>query len=66
VQADHLRELADELATQVGGPEALLVLGVLIDRLDAEQHAARAQFAERFAAFASDDQRKLVTRTFSS
>jgi CHAD domain-containing protein len=65
VQADHLRQLADELATQVGGPEALLVLGVLVDQLDAEQHAARAQFAERFAAFASDDQRKLVTRTFS-
>ncbi|MBN2623726.1 MAG: CHAD domain-containing protein [Acidimicrobiales bacterium] len=66
VQADHLRELADELATQVGGPEALLVLGVLIDQLDAEQHAARARFAERFAAFASDEQRKLVARTFGA
>lgn len=65
VQADHLRELADELASEVGGPEALLVLGVLVDRLDAEQHAARAGFAERFAAFASADQRKLVTRTFA-
>ncbi len=65
VQADHLRDLADELAVQVGGPEALLVLGVLVDQLDAEQHAARAQFADRFAAFASDEQRKLVTRTFS-
>jgi CHAD domain-containing protein len=64
VQADHLRELADELATQVGGPEALLVLGVLVDRLDAEQHAARAHFAERFAAFASPEQRRLVKRTF--
>jgi len=65
VQADHLRELADELATQVGGPEALLVLGVLVDRLDAEQHAARAHFAERFAAFASPEQRTLVKRTFA-
>jgi CHAD domain-containing protein len=65
VQADHLRELADELASQVGGPEALLVLGVLVDRLDAEQHAARAGFAERFAAFASGDQRTLVARTFA-
>lgn len=64
VQADHLRDLADELAVQVGGPEALLVLGVLVDQLDAEQHAARAQFADRFAAFASDEQHKLVTRTF--
>ena len=64
VQADHLRSLADELASEVGGPEALLVLGVLVDQLDAEQHAARDHFAERFAAFAADGQRKLVTRTF--
>ena len=64
VQADHLRALADELASKVGGPEALLVLGVLVDQLDAEQHAARDHFAERFAAFAADGQRKLVSRTF--
>jgi CHAD domain-containing protein len=66
VQADHLRELADELATQVGGPEALLVLGVLVDRLEAEQHDARTRFAASFAAFASREQRKLVTRTFGA
>jgi CHAD domain-containing protein len=66
VQSDHLRQLADELAPQPGGPEALLVLGVLVDRLEAEQLTARAQFDARFAAFASDDQRTLVTRTFSS
>ena len=66
VQADHLRGLADELSTQVCGPEALLVLGVLVDQLDAEQRAARDRFAERFAAFASDEQRKLVARTFAS
>jgi CHAD domain-containing protein len=65
VQADHLRELADELAGQVGGPEALLVLGVLVDQLEAEQRAARGQFAERFADFASKQQRNLVRRTFA-
>jgi CHAD domain-containing protein len=65
VQADHLRELADELAGQVGGPEALLVLGTLVDRLEAEQHAARAQFGERFADFSSRAQRKLVKKTFA-
>jgi CHAD domain-containing protein len=65
VQADHMRELADELAGQVGGPEALLVLGVLVDRLEAEQRAARSQFAVRFADFASKQQRKLVRRTFA-
>lgn len=66
VQADHLRGLADELSRQVGGPEALLVLGVLVDQLDAEQHAARDRFAETFAAFASDDTQDLVARTFGS
>ncbi len=66
VQADHLRELAEELATKVGGPEALLVLGVLVDRLGAEQRQARARFAEAFAAFAAPAQRKLVAATFGS
>lgn len=66
VQADHLRELADELATQVGGPEALLVLGVLVDRLQVEQHEARSHFADTFADFASEEQRALVKRTFRS
>jgi CHAD domain-containing protein len=66
VQADHLRQLAEDLATQVGGPEALLVLGVLVDQLDAEQRAARDQFAARFAAFAAKPQRKIVAGTFAS
>lgn len=64
VQADHLRALAPELAVQPGGPEALLALGVLVERLQAEQREARAGFAERFAAFAAPDQRELVRRTF--
>ena len=64
VQADHLRGLAEELAGVVGGPEALLVLGVLVDRLGVEQQEARSHFAESFAAFASPGQRKLVSATF--
>jgi len=64
VQADHLRALADELAGVVGGPEALLVLGVLVDRLGAAQQAARDDFAARFAAFAAPGQRKVVASTF--
>jgi CHAD domain-containing protein len=64
VQADHLRGLAEELAGVVGGPEALLVLGVLLERLGVEQREARSHFAERFAAFAAPDQRKLVSSTF--
>jgi CHAD domain-containing protein len=64
VQAAHLRGLAGELAGVSGGPEALLSLGVLVERLEAEQHEARQQFGARFAAFASDHQQRSVARTF--
>ena len=65
VQATYLRGLAGELASSSGGPAALLALGVLVDRLDAEQHEAREAFAERFAAFAAADQQALVAKVFS-
>jgi CHAD domain-containing protein len=65
VQASYLRGLAGELAKTTGGPAALLALGVLVDRLDAEQHEARDTFAERFAAFAAADQQELVGEVFS-
>ena len=65
VQASYLRGLAGELAKTTGGPAALLALGVLVDRLDAEQHEARQAFAERFAAFAAADQQALVGEVFS-
>jgi CHAD domain-containing protein len=57
VQRDRIRALAPELASRPGGPEALLALGSLLDRLEADQAAARADFAERFAAFAQLDLR---------
>ena len=65
VQAAYLRGLAGELASSTGGPAALLALGVLVDRLDAEQHDARDAFAERFAAFAAANQQALVAKVFS-
>jgi CHAD domain-containing protein len=65
VQASYLRGLAGELAKTTGGPAALLALGVLVDRLDAEQNEARDAFAERFAAFAAADQQALVGEVFS-
>jgi CHAD domain-containing protein len=66
VQASYLRGLAAELAkTTVEHHEALLALGVLVDRLDAEQHEARDAFAERFTAFAAADQQALVGEVFS-
>jgi CHAD domain-containing protein len=58
VQADTLRGLTHEIEDR----EALLAMGVLIDRLSAEQHRARAEFADQFAAFA--EWRKPVKATF--
>jgi CHAD domain-containing protein len=65
VQADRLRSLGDEVAVVEGGAPALMAMGVLVQQLAADQAAARAQFNERFAAFAAKEQRALVERTFS-
>jgi CHAD domain-containing protein len=65
VQTDSLRASAEGLAAVPGGPDALLAAGSLISALEADQHDARAHFAERFAAFASREQRDLVKTTFA-
>jgi CHAD domain-containing protein len=65
VQADRLRSLGDEVAVVEGGAPALMAMGVLVQQLAADQAAARAQFTERFAAFAAMEQRALVKRTFT-
>jgi CHAD domain-containing protein len=64
VQADSMRALAPELTGVSGGADALLSLGVLVERLEREQHEARAEFSESFAAFAADEQRTIVDQTF--
>jgi CHAD domain-containing protein len=64
VQADSMRALAPELTGVTGGTDALLSLGVLVERLEREQHEARDHFAESFAAFAAGEQRDIVDRTF--
>jgi len=58
VQADTLRNLTAE----VDDREALLAMGVLIDRLAHEQHRARTEFASQFAVFAQ--RRAAVKATF--
>jgi CHAD domain-containing protein len=65
VQADLLRSLGDDVAALEGGAPALMAMGVLVQRLLADQAAARAQFAERFTAFAAKEQRALVEDTFA-
>jgi CHAD domain-containing protein len=65
IQAATLRSLGDSVVTAEGGSAALMAMGVLVERLEEDQLAARDQFASRFARFASKRQRKLVRETFS-
>jgi len=65
VQIEMLRELAQELVARPGGPRALMAIGTLVDRLEADAAQARGQFAASFAEFASEAQCKLVARAFS-
>lgn len=60
VQAKRLGALAPELAQRPGGPAALLALGSLIDRLEADQRDARVHIAEMFAALAQIDLRGIT------
>jgi CHAD domain-containing protein len=64
VQAELLRSLRDEVAARDDGAAALMAMGLLVERLEREQADARAEFPERFAAFAAKPQRALVRRTF--
>ena len=42
-----------------------MAMGQLVDELERDQTAARAEFAERFDAFAAKPQRRLVRETFA-
>jgi CHAD domain-containing protein len=64
IQASMLRSLREEIGALDGGAQALMAMGLLVDHLEREQRSARAEFAERFAAFAADAQRNRVGKTF--
>jgi CHAD domain-containing protein len=64
VQAATLRGLREEVSALPGGAGALMSMGLLVERLAADQRAARAELSERFATFASKAQRQLVKETF--
>lgn len=64
VQVAMLRSLRDELASVRGGAAALMATGALVACLQEDELAARREFAQRFEAFAADDQRELVKATF--
>jgi CHAD domain-containing protein len=61
VQANKLRELAPE----VDDPMTLMAMGVLVDRFIKDEALARLEFADRFAAFASPEQREIVKEHFA-
>jgi CHAD domain-containing protein len=64
VQVTLVRSLADEVAPLPGGPTACLAMGVLVDRLAADELAARREFADRFRALATEEWRVQVADTF--
>ncbi|WP_270046267.1 CYTH and CHAD domain-containing protein [Solirubrobacter ginsenosidimutans] len=60
VQATALRTMAPD----VDNPMTLMAMGVLVDRFIKDEALARTEFAERFEAFASPEQRALVKEHF--
>ena len=64
IQAKMLRGLADRVSAEPGGAQALLAMGVLVQQLEDDAAAARAEFAKSFTAFSSGEQRELVKETF--
>jgi CHAD domain-containing protein len=64
VQTDLLRRVAPEVATLPRGPNAVLAMGMLIDRLDSDARAAREELAEPLAELGAAEQRDLVKEIF--
>jgi CHAD domain-containing protein len=64
VQRATLHALGPEVARRAGGADALMAMGALVQRLGEDELTARQAFAERFGAFTSKAQRKLVKETF--
>ena len=60
VQQHALRALAPE----VSDPATVMAMGVLVERFIEEEAAARAEFADRFEAFAGKPQRRTVKDHF--
>ncbi len=65
IQVATLRSLGPQVSAASDGARALMAMGMLVERLEADQQAAREAFAERFSAFASKQQRRLVRDTFT-
>jgi CHAD domain-containing protein len=64
VQALLLRSVGDDVRALDDGAAALMAMGQLIERLEEQEAEARAEFAERFAGFASGRRQELMQETF--
>ncbi len=65
VQVATLRGLSEEVSARPRGAAALMAMGVLVQRLQRDEQAARDEFAERFAGFSDKAQRRIVKETFT-
>jgi CHAD domain-containing protein len=65
VQMATVHALGVQVARRRGGADALMAMGALVQRLGEDELAARQAFAERFQAFTSKSQRRLVGETFT-
>jgi len=66
IQVAMLRSLRDEVSGLADRAGALMAMGALVQRLAEDQLEARGEFAERFATFASHEQRAQVRHTFGT
>jgi CHAD domain-containing protein len=64
VQVTLVCSLADEVAALPGGPSACMAMGVLVDRLAADEHAARREFPDRFRTLATEEWRVQIADAF--
>ena len=64
VQLALVRSLAGEVAELPGGPSACLAMGALVERLTADELAARREFPDRFGAIATEEWRVQIEETF--
>lgn len=61
VQMAMLRRVASEVAMLPRGPQAVLAMGVLVERLDHDAHRARAEVATALADLGDPEPRHLVS-----
>ncbi len=65
VQIALLSSVVDEVATLNRGPQAVLAMGMLIDRLRSQVRAARQELAAPMSELGASEQRQLVRATFA-